>query len=128
MSRKSGREQKTDGDASGVEVMLWATAERLCANPIPRPNESFLRDRHHDIKADYILANPLFNMSDWVGERPPDDLRWGLGVPPAGKADSARVQNVIRHLVSTGTARFVLGNSNMSSNFVLTKPPTAEAV
>ncbi|ATB47527.1 N-6 DNA methylase [Corallococcus macrosporus] len=78
--------------------------------------DSFRRDQHKDLKADYILANPPFNDSDWGGERLREDVRWKFGVPPAGNANFAWVQHFIHHLAPTGTAGFVLANGSMSSN------------
>ncbi len=77
---------------------------------------SFLNDRHPDLKADYILANPPFNVSDWNGEHLRDDRRWKYGLPPAGNANFAWVQHFIHHLSPRGTAGFVLANGSMSSN------------
>jgi type I restriction enzyme M protein len=78
--------------------------------------DSFHRDMHKDLKADFILANPPFNMSDWGGDRLRDDVRWKYGVPPVGNANFAWVQHFIHHLAPTGTAGFVLANGSMSSN------------
>jgi type I restriction enzyme M protein len=78
--------------------------------------DSFHRDLHPDLKADYILANPPFNMSDWGGERLREDKRWAYGVPPAGNANTAWVQHFIHHLSPNGIAGFVLANGSMSSN------------
>ncbi len=78
--------------------------------------DSFLRDLHPDLKADFILANPPFNMSDWGGERLREDKRWKYGVPPAGNANYAWVQHFIHHLAPDGMAGFVLANGSMSSN------------
>jgi type I restriction enzyme M protein len=78
--------------------------------------DTFHNDRHHDLKADYILANPPFNMSDWGGERLREDKRWQFGVPPAGNANYAWVQHMIHKLAPTGAAGFVLANGSMSSN------------
>jgi len=78
--------------------------------------DTFHRDLHPDLKADFILANPPFNMSDWGGERLKDDKRWKYGVPPAGNANFAWVQHFIHHLAPTGLAGFVLANGSMSSN------------
>ncbi len=73
-------------------------------------------DRFPDLKADYILANPPFNATDWGGERLRDDERWKYGVPPAGNANFAWVQHIIHHLAPAGVAGFVLANGSMSSN------------
>ena len=78
--------------------------------------DSFHDDRHADLKADYILANPPFNVSDWGGQRLRDDKRWKYGVPPAGNANFAWVQHIVHHLAPAGTAGFVLSNGSMSSS------------
>lgn len=77
---------------------------------------SFLNDAHKDLKADYILANPPFNDSDWKGEQLRDNPRWKFGVPPTGNANFAWVQHFIHHLAPYGIAGFVLANGSMSSN------------
>lgn len=77
--------------------------------------DTFHNDRHPDLKADFILANPPFNISDWGGERLKDDKRWKFGVPPAGNATFAWVQHIVHHLAPSGTAGFVLANGSMSS-------------
>ncbi len=82
----------------------------------PEPADSFRRDLHPDLKADYILANPPFNMSDWGGESLRDDPRWKFGTPPTGNANFAWVQHFIYHLAPSGLAGFVLANGSMSSN------------
>ena len=78
--------------------------------------DSFHNDRHPDLRADYILANPFFNDSDWGGERLRDDKRWQYGVPPAGNANFAWVQHFLHHLAPRGIVGFVLANGSMSSN------------
>jgi len=78
--------------------------------------DTFHDDRHPDLKADFILANPPFNVSDWGGERLRDDKRWKYGVPPAGNANFAWVQHILHHLAPSGVAGFVLANGSMSSN------------
>jgi type I restriction enzyme M protein len=78
--------------------------------------DTFHNDRHPDLKADYVLANPPFNDSDWRGELLKGDKRWGYGVPPTGNANFAWVQHFIHHLAPTGLAGFVLANGSMSSN------------
>ena len=77
--------------------------------------DTFHNDRHPDLKADYILANPPFNTKDWSGERLRDDQRWKYGVPPARNANFAWVQHMIHHLAPRGIAGFVLANGSMSS-------------
>ena len=78
--------------------------------------DSFHNDRHPDLKADFILANPPFNISDWGGERLTDDKRWQYGAPPKGNANFAWVQHIVHHLAPSGAAGFVLANGSMSSN------------
>jgi type I restriction enzyme M protein len=77
---------------------------------------SFLNDAHKDLKADFVIANPPFNDSDWKGEMLREDIRWKCGTPPVGNANFAWVQHFIYHLSPTGTAGFVLANGSMSSN------------
>ena len=77
---------------------------------------SFLNDAHKDLKADFIMANPPFNDSDWKGEQLREDARWKFGVPPPGNANFAWVQHFIHHLSPNGIAGFVLANGSMSSN------------
>jgi type I restriction enzyme M protein len=78
--------------------------------------DSFHRDLHPDLKADFVLANPPFSDSDWGGDRLREDVRWKYGVPPVGSADFAWVQHFIHHLSPKGMAGFVLANGSMSSN------------
>lgn len=77
---------------------------------------SFLKDLHPTLKADYILANPPFNDSDWSGELLKDDARWAYGIPPAGNANYAWIQHMIYHLAPNGTMATVLSNGSLSSN------------
>jgi len=78
--------------------------------------DTFHNDRHPDLKADFILAIPPFNVSDWGGERLAGDKRWRYGVPPKGNANFAWVQHMVHHLAPKGVAGFVLANGSMSSN------------
>lgn len=78
--------------------------------------DTFHNDLFPDVRADFILANPPFNVSDWGGARLRQDKRWKYGVPPVGNANFAWVQHIIYHLTPTGTAGFVLANGSMSSN------------
>ncbi|HEV7671371.1 MAG TPA: class I SAM-dependent DNA methyltransferase [Thermoanaerobaculia bacterium] len=78
--------------------------------------DSFHHDAHPDLRADYVLANPPFNDSDWRGGELKGDKRWVHGVPPAGNANFAWVQHFLYHLAPTGLAGFVLANGSMSSN------------
>ncbi|MES2389892.1 MAG: class I SAM-dependent DNA methyltransferase [Bacteroidota bacterium] len=78
--------------------------------------DTLLNDLHKDLKADYILANPPFNVSDWSGHLLRDDQRWKYGVPPAGNANYAWLQHIVHHLAPTGTGGVVLANGSMTSN------------
>ncbi len=78
--------------------------------------DTFLNDKHPDLKADFILANPPFNISDWSGEQLRDDVRWKYGVPPEGNANYAWLQHFIHKLSPNGTAGIVLANGSMNSN------------
>ena len=78
--------------------------------------DSFREDLFKDLRADFILANPPFNDSDWGGELLQDDSRWKYGVPPKRNANFAWVQHFIGHLSPSGTAGFVLANGSLSSN------------
>lgn len=77
---------------------------------------SFHKDELRDLKADYILANPPFNISDWGGDRLREDVRWQFGAPPVGNANYAWLQHIYQHLAPNGTAGVVLANGSMSSN------------
>lgn len=76
---------------------------------------SFHKDELRDLKFDFILANPPFNVSDWGGERLREDVRWQFGVPPVGNANYAWLQHIYHHLAPNGTAGVVLANGSMSS-------------
>lgn len=80
----------------------------------PEHADTFRRDVHPDLKADFVIANPPFNDSDWF--RKDDDIRWKYGIPPKGNANFAWVQHFIHHLREGGMAGFVLANGSMSSN------------
>jgi len=78
--------------------------------------DSFHNDLHKSLKADYILANPPFNIHDWGGERVIEDMRWKYGIPPISNANYAWIEHMIFHLAPSGTAGFVLANGSMSTN------------
>ena len=78
--------------------------------------DSFHNDQHKDLKSDFILANPPFNISDWGGERLREDMRWKYGTPPTGNANYAWIQHFIHHLSPIGIAGFVMANGSLSSN------------
>ena len=77
---------------------------------------SFHKDELPDLRADYILANPPFNISDWGGERLREDPRWKYGIPPAGNANFGWLQHILHHLGLNGTTGVVLANGSMSSS------------
>lgn len=81
-----------------------------------RQADSFTNNLHKHLKADYILANPPFNISNWWNNSLSDDVRWQYGTPPKGNANYGWVQHMIHHLAPNGIAGFVLANGSMSSN------------
>lgn len=121
--------QKTDISIFGQESnpMTWRLAHMnlairgIEANLGQQHADSFLRDLHPDLKADYILANPPFNVSDWSGQLLRGDKRWAYGDPPVGNANYAWIQHFIFHLAPPnghggGVAGFVMANGSLSSN------------
>ncbi len=84
------------------------------ANLGPQWGDTFANDLHPDLRADFVLANPPFNISDWA--RKEDDQRWKYGVPPAGNANYGWIQHMLHHLAPTGTMATVLANGSLSSN------------
>ena len=121
-SRRTPRDAKADISIYGQEsnYTTWRLAKmNLAIRGIEGQiahGDSFHNDRHSDLKADYILANPPFNVSDWGGERLTGDKRWCYGVPPKGNANFAWVQHMVHHLAPNGVAGFVLANGSMSSS------------
>ena len=86
-----------------------------------QPADTFLRDLHPDLKADFVLTNPPFNVSDWSGQLLRGDKRWAYGEPPVGNANYAWIQHFIHHLAppngrGAGVAGFVMSNGSLSSN------------
>lgn len=79
------------------------------------PEGSFLRDAHTDLRADFVIANPPFNDSDWGGQLLRDDPRWKLGAPPSGNANYAWIQHFLHQLSPGGYAGFVMANGSLSS-------------
>jgi len=86
----------------------------LNANLASRWGDTFARDQHPEILADYVMANPPFNIKDWA--RNESDPRWKFGVPPAGNANYAWIQHIISKLAFGGSAGIVMANGSMSSN------------
>lgn len=77
--------------------------------------DTFFEDQHPTLKADFILANPPFNLSDWGADKLQEDVRWKYGIPPAGNANFAWLQHMIHHLSPTGRIGMVLANGSLSS-------------
>lgn len=88
----------------------------LDGNIGPSQGDTFHNDMHKMLKADYILANPPFNIKDWGGNALVDDIRWKFGVPPEGNANYAWLQHIVHHLAPNGCAGVVLANGSLSSN------------
>ncbi|MDU4787610.1 MAG: class I SAM-dependent DNA methyltransferase [Clostridium sp.] len=105
---------------------LNATTWKLCkmnlairgldGNIGPHQGDTFHDDLHKTLKADYVLANPPFNISDWGGNKLVDDIRWKYGVPPEGNANYAWLEHIVYHLAPNGVAGIVLANGALSSN------------
>jgi type I restriction enzyme M protein len=97
-------------------AMMNLAIRGLDANLGGQHADSFHNDLHKDLRADFILANPPFNMSDWGGERLREDARWKYGIPPVNNANYAWIQHFIHHLSPTGVSGFVMANGSMSTN------------
>lgn len=114
------------GDLSIYGQELNATTWKLCkmnlairgldGNIGPHQGDTFHDDLHKTLKADYVLANPPFNISDWGGNKLVDDIRWKYGVPPEGNANYAWLEHIVYHLAPNGVAGIVLANGALSSN------------
>lgn len=81
-----------------------------------QPADTLNNDLHPDLRADYIMANPPFNMKEWWSEKLTGDVRWKYGTPPEGNANFAWVQHMIHHLSPLGSMALLLANGSMSSN------------
>ena len=125
-----GNSAKTaNGSAWEFEAQLWAAADkmrghrdaseykRVCLdrNLGPRTADSFRQDLHPDLKADFILAIPPLNLSDWGGETLRADVRWKFGMPPANNVNYAWIQHFIHQLSPVDVAGIVLANCSMST-------------
>ncbi len=121
-SRKTARRTSADVAVYGQESnhTTWRLAKMNLAirgidAQMIAEGDTFHNDRHPDLKADFILANPPFNVSNWGGEQLADDKRWAYGVPPKRNANFAWVQHMVHHLAPSGVAGLVLANGSMSS-------------
>jgi type I restriction enzyme M protein len=85
------------------------------ANLGPQWGDTFGNDLHPDLRADFVIANPPFNISNWGGENLRGDPRWAHGTPPAGNANFAWIQHMLHHLAPTGTMATILANGSLSS-------------
>jgi type I restriction enzyme M protein len=113
------------GDLAIYGQELMAATRRLClmnlavhgldGNLGDSYGDTFGNDQHKTLRADYVLANPPFNISDWGGERLTDDPRWVYGIPPKGNANFAWLQHMLARLSARGRAGIVLANGSMSS-------------
>jgi len=125
----SGRGAAPAGPKTGADISIYGQESNYTTWRLARMNlairgidgqiaqgDTFHNDKHPDLKADFILANPPFNVSDWGGDRLRDDKRWQYGVPPVGNANFAWVQHMVYHLAPSGVAGFVLANGSMSSS------------
>jgi len=120
--QKTGK-KKGDLAIHGQELM--AATRRLCLMNLAvhgldgdlgkSYGDTFTNDQHKDLRADYVLANPPFNISDWGGEKLADDPRWVYGIPPKGNANFAWLQHMLARLSARGRAGIVLANGSMSS-------------
>jgi type I restriction enzyme M protein len=112
--RQRGQQPKQSNATTRRLAVMNLALRGIEADFGPEHADTFRRDLHPDLRADYVLANPPFNDSDWF--RKDDDVRWQFGVPPKGNANFAWVQHFIHHLAPQGMAGFVLANGSMSSN------------
>jgi type I restriction enzyme M protein len=120
------KQLKQSGDLAVYGQELMAQTRKLCLMNLAvhgldgdlgsAYGSTFTNDQHKTLRADYILANPPFNISDWGGEALGDDPRWTFGIPPAGNANYAWLQHMWNRLSHRGRAGIVLANGSMSSN------------
>lgn len=116
--------QKNDISVFGQEMnpTTWRLSKMnlairgIEANLGPEWGDSFHDDKHPDLRADFIMSNPPFNISQWGGDRLTDDKRWVYGTPPAGNANYAWIQHMLHHLSPTGTMAVVLANGSLTVN------------
>ena len=106
--------QESNADTWKMAKMNMAI-RGIDANFGPYQADTFFNDLHKTLKADFIMANPPFNLSNWGQEKLKDDVRWKYGLPPAGNANYAWIQHMIHHLASNGKIGLVLANGALSS-------------
>ncbi|NME45310.1 type I restriction-modification system subunit M [Faecalicoccus pleomorphus] len=106
--------QESNADTWKMAKMNMAI-RGIDANFGPYQADTFFNDLHPTLKADFIMANPPFNLSSWGQEKLKDDVRWKYGIPPAGNANYAWIQHMIHHLAPNGKIGLVLANGALSS-------------
>ena len=106
--------QESNADTWKMAKMNMAI-RGIDANFGPYHADTFFNDLHKTLKADFIMANPPFNLSNWGGEKLKDDVRWKYGVPPAGNANYAWIQHMIHHLAPNGKIGLVLANGALTT-------------
>ena len=105
-----------DSNATTWKMCMMNLAIRGIEADLGRYNaDTFFDDCHPTLKADYIMANPPFNLSDWGADKLRDDVRWKFGLPPSGNANFAWIQHMIHHLAPNGKLGLVLANGSLSS-------------
>ena len=106
--------QESNADTWKMAKMNMAI-RGIDANFGPYHADTFFNDLHKTLKADFIMANPPFNLSNWGQEKLKEDVRWKYGVPPSGNANYAWIQHMIHHLAPNGKIGLVLANGDLSS-------------
>jgi len=106
-----------DSNPTTYKLCIMNLAIRGLEADIGEPNsDTFFHDCHLRLKADYIMANPPFNLSNWGGDKLKDDVRWKYGIPPEGNANYAWMQHIIHHLSPNGKMGMVLANGSLSTS------------
>ncbi|MGW0079875.1 class I SAM-dependent DNA methyltransferase [Streptomyces cellulosae] len=108
-----GQEQN---DTTWRLAQMNLALRHISANLGKKPADTFHEDLHPDLRADFVMANPPFNISDWGGEHLREDYRWQFGTPPVGNANYAWLQHILAKLAPAGVAGVVLANGSMSSH------------
>lgn len=106
--------QESNADTWKMAKMNMAI-RGIDANFGPYQADTFFNDLHPQLKADFIMANPPFNLSNWGQDKLQDDVRWKYGIPPAGNANYAWIQHMIHHLAPNGKIGLVLANGALST-------------
>ena len=121
MQDHSGKRNKISVYGQGSNADTWKMAKMnmairgIDADFGPYQAETFFNDLHPSLKADFIMANPPFNLSNWGQDKLKDDARWKYGLPPSGNANYAWIQHMIHHLAPNGKIGLVLANGALST-------------